>query len=314
MVKRIIIISFLIGLLRIAQAEENYTIQVKAVPIGQKASADKIAANLRKAFRFVFLSQTQNDQPYIQIRHGVFHSYTQAKERAEFLKQDFGGYDYIDKLSTPLIDVIRQEKTISKSILKCFRNKLEYYTKEFNSSPDSSALIIQDKYSIYVLNLCEQNLSLIGQRNNLDGFFTTPPQWSFDSQFVGYFDFINSDYLTNLYVAKKDGSQLIKIDPSKTNDENVFKYCWHPNQLGIIYIYGYCWGSATSSGNLCYIDLHGNKSVLISTSQKNLLQVSSRKLFIKKEYIHFDFVKYDENLQYRTFWPDSFKLTSIPKQ
>lgn len=252
MKKQIITISFFLIFQSLVLADGCFTVQIKAVPVEKRAAADSIATTLRNNFRFIYQDQTISDKTYIRIRHGVFQSYSQAKERAEFLKQNFSHEYFIDELSTPIVEILRQEPTISEALLENFIAKKKLYSDKFNSSPDSSSLIIHDKYSFYVLDLIEQSLSLIGQKNDLDGFNTTPPKWSFDSQFISYFDFINSDVLTNLFVANIDGSNIIKIDPSKTNQENIWKYCWHPNQLSLIYVYGYCWGSATAGGDLLY--------------------------------------------------------------
>jgi hypothetical protein len=312
MKKKIITILLFIIFQNLVLAGEYYTVQIKAVPAEKRSEADSIADNLRNNFRFVYLDQTISNKTYIRIRHGVFQSYSQAKERAEFLKKNFNHEYFIDKLSTPIVEIVKQEPNISKAILETFIAKEKLYSDKFNSSPDSSSFIMHDKYSFYVLNLIEQSLSLIGQKNDLDGFNTTSPKWSFDSQFVGYFDFINSDVLTNLFVANKDGSNIIKIDPSPNNQENVWKYCWHPNQHSLIYIYGYCWGSATTGGDLCYIDLNGNKKILIKSSPEKK-QVSKRKLFIKNDKIYFDFVEYNEQSGH-SYWPDSLNLAVVLKQ
>lgn len=61
-----------------------------------------------------------------------------------------------------------------------------------------------------------------------------------------------------------------------------------------------------------YIDLDGNKKVLIKSSPEKK-QVSKRKLFIKNDKIHFDFVKYSDQSGH-SYWPDSLNLAVVFKQ
>lgn len=321
-----------------AAAEKLYSIQVRAVPVAERADGMATYRALRNKGYLVYHYTAEIDgKPWLRIAVGAFEG---TAEAAEFGKDFSAREGMAHFLANAPVAVTRGDGgdfVVTPSALWTRRGgEREVLVfddkppKGFDApggirlklSPDRKGAAFQYGAQVYVARLdADAAVPLIPKdddfrRKHLNGFgdehiYGPVPHWSPSGRYVAFHDFLEFEVETSLWVARADGGEIrALVDNQPAGGQRAVKdFVWHPTEDRIFFVDGYAMGTVSVGGMIRAVDMDGTvRTVLEPPGDRQELAGPLR---IEGGRLHYRIVQFDAEYIGKTFTEAAVGLEDI---
>ena len=303
--------------------DQFYTIQVKALPMGQYKEGLELYTHLKnKGYLPYFYKIKLKDKWWFRLRVGYFKDRNQARMFGEVVKEKEGLDYYVDKAKifvdrfNNTFDIITTPSAVwinsdnSRKILYALNKKtvnksgILFYTRALISPTGKQVVFYYDEKIIGVD--VESGRSTVFKGDVYD----SAPKWSPDGNYIAYLDYVEWEVETSLWLIKSDGTQDTCIVKHGKTQRAVKSFQWHPYRNSIFFVEGYAYGTVTVGGNMYLLDVSEKKRRLVIEPPKKYDEIA-RGFHIKNGKLHYKLAHFDDNMMNVTFTEHSIPLAIL---
>lgn len=311
----------------VAAADKLYSIQVRAVPMAEKADGMATYRALRDKGYLVYTYKTDIDgKPWLRVAVGVFDGIDEVAAFGESFsakeKQDHfvaaapvritaaeGG----DFVITPSALWTRQSGKVREVLAfddPAPRGFAAPSGIELKPSPDGKAVAFQYGTRVYAAHLGDDEAKRISGDTEFpaEHIYGPDPHWSPSSRYVAFHDFLEFEVNTGLWVARADGGELRRL--VDYNQYAVKGFVWHPTEDRVFFVKSYSMGTVSVGGPIQSVDMDGAiKTVLDPDGEAR--QELTGPLEIRDGYLHYRRVQFDDNWNNKTYTDERAPLSDL---
>lgn len=294
-------------------AQGCYSIQVKAVLMSQHEAGVTLYNQLKDKNYLVYYYQLPlNNEQWFRVRVGCFATRSKAqefgntfkqKEKLPFFVNDTplfvdAYHDQFKVITTPSAIWLQPKNTILYQFPGI--NELDLLQQtQARIAPNGKHIVFYYDEKIFQVNM-NSGLSEVLRAEVVNA----QPQWSFDSQYVGYLDNAEWEVETSLCVLKGQNTCLVKN--SSQTQKAVKSFQWHPRNNMMFFVEGHAYGTVSVGGNLYAIDMEGKRHEVVIAKAEN--QEIGSDFEIKNGLIYYKLYQFDDEYLNKTVTPKKIKL------
>jgi hypothetical protein len=133
------------------------------------------------------------------------------------------------------------------------------------------------------------------------------PQWSYNSQYIGYLDYFEWETETNLCIIQVNNAQSRCLTDNEQSQKAVKSFHWHPQKNQLFFIEGHAFGTVSVGGNLYMIDTAGQRKTIVLANTDKREEIGAE-FTIKANSIHYSLYQFDAQYIHKTQSQRKIKL------
>lgn len=297
----------------VASGDKLYSIQVRAVPLAEKADGMATYRMLRDKGYLVYVYPAETDgKPWLRVAVGVFDGIENAAAFGEFFSAAVGLDHFVARAPVRVIAGNDGDFVVTPGALWTraggkAREVLAFDDpppEDFEApdgiglkpSPDGKAVAFQYGNQVYVADLGGDKVKRIAGGNDFgdEHIYGPTPRWSPSGRYIAFHDFLEFEVKTSLWVARADGGGLrALVDNRPAESQTALKaFVWHPTEDRILFIESYAWGTMAEGGDIRSIDMDGNVRTVRAADKKANQQLTGPLRF-EGGYLHYRKLVFD---------------------
>jgi hypothetical protein len=311
----------------VAANEKLYSIQVRAVPMAERADGMATYRALRDKGYLVYAYKAEIDgKPWLRVAVGAFDSNDDAAVFGESFsakeEQDHfvavapvritaaDGGDFVvtpSALWTRAGGRVREVLAFSDPAPRGFAAPGGIRLKP---SPDGKAVAFQYGTRVYAAHLGDDDAKrLSGDREfPAEHIYGPEPHWSPSGRYVAFHDFLEPEVNTGLWVARADGSELRQlVDYAQYA---VRGFVWHPTEDRVFFVKSSSLGMVSVGGPIQSLNMDGTIKTVLD-QDKEAYQELAGPLKIKDGYLHYRRAQFDDNWVIQTYTDERTPLSDL---
>ena len=305
----------------VASADKLYSIQVRAVPLTEKADGMATYRALRDKNYLAYTYKAEIDgRPWFKIAVGVFdgiedaaafgESFSAREKLAHFVARApvrvaaADGGDFVvtsSALWTRQGERVREVFAFDDPSPRGFAAPGGIRLKP---SPDRKAVAFQYGMRVYAVGLGDEEARQLSAGGDIFGdehIYGPTPYWSPSGRYIAFHDFLEFEVKTSLWVARADSGGLrALVDNRPAESQTALKaFVWHPTEDRILFIEAHAWGTVATGGDIRSIDMEGAVTTVLAAN-KQVRQQLIGPLRIEDGYLHYRKLEFDADYDKRT--------------
>ncbi|MBE9551882.1 MAG: SPOR domain-containing protein [Proteobacteria bacterium] len=304
----------------VASADKLYSIQVRAVPLTEKADGMATYRALRDKGYLTYIYPAEIDgKPWLRVAVGVFDSDEDAAAFGKFFSTNVGLDHFVARAPVRVTAADGGNFVVTPNALWTRQGERVREVFVFDDpppegfeapgriklkpSPDGKAVAFQYGDRVYAVGLDNDKAKRVagGAIFGLEHIYGPTPYWSPSGRYIAFHDFLEFEVKTSLWVALADGGALrALVDNRPAESQTALKaFVWHPTEDRILFIEAYAWGTMAEGGDIQSIDMEGTVTTVIAADNQARQQFIGP-LRIEDGYLHYRKLEFDAGYDKRT--------------
>lgn len=312
----------------VAAGDKPYSIQVRAVPIADKADGIATYRALRdKGYLTYFYKAEIDGKPWLRIAVGVFDNIEEATDFGKTFSAKEDRDHFVARAPVRVVAGNGGDFVVTPSALW---TRVDDHNREvlafddapprgfaapggikLKPAPDGKAVAFQYGTRVYAVHLGDDGavqLSPGGGNFSDEHDYGPTPYWSTSSRYVAFHDFLEFEFDTGLWVARADGSELRKL--VDYTHYAVKGFVWHPVDDRVFFVKSYSMGTVSVGGPIQSVDMNGAIKTVLNNDQESRQELTGP-LRIEDGYLYYRKVQFDDNWNTKTYTDERAPLSDL---
>ena len=286
-----------------------YSVQVKAVPLADKASAlalyERLKANGHLAYYYI---ERIDDRLWMRVRVGAFDSIDEARTLGELLAEREGLDFYIARSPVQLRRHGPSRLVIAPSgvwvehggeprelVHAGAKTTSQAVDVDADLSPDGRQIAVMHGDALTVYEAAGGNLLFrIGET----GSIMPRVRYSPDGQWIAFQPLRDFEGEFSLWVLPSAGGEPRRLIDTTGTSRTIRSFVWHPSAPLIYYVEGQAWGAVSKGGRILVTGLDGEPRVFLEPQGQR--EEFAGELSVRDRALHYRVIRFDENYNHYT--------------
>ncbi len=294
-----------------ASPEKLYSIQVRAVPMAEKADGMATYRALRDKGYLTYTYKAEVDgNPWLRVAVGVFDSVDEAADFGNTFSARESRDHFVAVAPVWVVAGEGGDFVVTPSALWTHQDGKTREVLAFDDpppkgfaaphgiqlrpSPDGRAVAFQYGTRVYAAHLGDDEAKRLSGDKEFpaEHIYGPDPHWSPSGRYVAFHDFLEPEVNTGLWVARANGSGLRKL--VDYGQYAVRGFVWHPTEDRIFFVKSYSMGSVSVGGPIQSVDMDGAIRTVLD-QDKDAYQELAGPLRIEDGHLHYRRAQFDDN-------------------